>query len=470
MSNLLVLTLALPLLIASVSILLRRHLRMQRWLGIVGMSVLVAVSIGVLVGVRTEGILVGEMGNWIAPFGITLVADHLSADGVVAVNAGRTDLRDDPNGPPKTPYDITAHCLPLYLGVESLEASDPFDAELKLLTTKDLQPARGKVKASGSQHWAIDPRHNRSILAINRLLAAGAPISRSADDFKDAATEWPAGTFVVESNDERVLEKVAKDTGVSIFGLARQPKASLQRLCQPRIGVYRSWMNNAMDEGWTRFILEQYEFAFNTVRDQEIRQGRLGRRFDVILLPHQSAEEIMFGNSASEYPPEYSGGIGERGAANLRRFAESGGTLIALDGASELAMRHLYLPVINPVEALTEQEFYAPGAMLQMLVDPKHPIAYGYEREVAGLVTGRHTFSPIAEEEVRQVARYPANNQLLSGWILGTEHIRGTAALVDVPVQSGRAILFGFRPQFRAQTRGTYRLLFNALYYAALGR
>jgi hypothetical protein len=378
------------------------------------------------------------------------------------------DLRDDPNSPPKTPYDITAHCLPLYLGVESVEAADPFDADLKLLNTDDLQAPTATVTGRGKHGWVIDARRNRSIVAVNRLLAAGAPVFRAAEEFADGANEWPPGTFVVDLDDDRLLTTVAEDTGVDIRGLESDPEVPLQPLRRPRIGLYRSWLNNAMDEGWTRFVLEGYEFAFTTLRDQDIRQGGLYRRFDVMVLPHQSTDDIMFGNSSVDYPTEYSGGIGERGAANLRRFAESGGTLVALDGASEVAVRHLYLPVINPVETLSEQQFYAPGAMLQMLVDPRHPIAYGYEREVAGLVTGRHAFSPIGTEEVRQVARYPANNQLLSGWIIGAEHIRGAASLVDIPVQDGRAILFGFRPQFRAQTRGTYRLLFNALYYSAM--
>lgn len=378
------------------------------------------------------------------------------------------DLRDDPDSHPQTPYDITAHSLPLYLGVETVEAPEPFEAKREPVDSSALDRAPGTVRGSGEYGWLIDPRQNQSILAINRLLETGSSIYRTRREFTDGAREWPAGSFVVEAEDIGLLRTVAEETGATISGLNLPPNTEMGRLRQPRIGLYRSWLSNAMDEGWTRFILEQYAFSFTTIRDQDIRQGGLNRSCDVILLPHQTADDILHGNSAMEYPAEYAGGIGERGATNLRRFAESGGTLITLDGASEVAMRHLYLPVINPLETLNERDFYAPGAMLQMLVDPRHPVGYGYEREVAGLVTGRHAFSPISEDEVQQVARYPANNQLLAGWILGAEHIRGGASLVDIPVEAGRAILFGFRPQFRAQTRGTYRLLFNALYYASL--
>ena len=376
------------------------------------------------------------------------------------------DLRLYPDGPPKPPYDITAHSLPLQMGVEAVAITTPFTGE-QTPVSGFVAPPKGSVKGTGTAGIIVCAETNASVKLVNALLAEGLEVSRTSGPVRGGGEEFAPGAYAIAATGD-ALTRVRNrciEHGVRAAAVERVP-TSARRLRQPKVGLYRPWWSNAIDEGWTRFILEEYGFLYDTLRDGDMRQGDLRGRCSCIILPAMSAKMIMEGNNPADYPPEYTGGIGELGAANLRRFVEGGGTLIALDAACEVAIKQCYLPVTNVLEGVGTQEFYSPGSMVRILVDPNHPICYGFERESVALFVNSPAFE--VHGGGAAVARYPMSNPLLSGWMLGPEKIQGRAAIVEVPVAHGRVILIGFRTQFRAQARGTYRLLFNSIYASAL--
>jgi hypothetical protein len=204
--------------------------------------------------------------------------------------------------------------------------------------------------------------------------------------------------------------------------------------------------------------------AYQEVHDREVRAGRLRERFDAVVLPDQAPAALLNGHAKGAMPEEYTGGLGAEGTAALRAFVESGGTLVALDSATGFAIEQLALPVKNALAGVGPSDFYCPGSILATRADATQPLAHGLPETTPVWFEGSPAFEVDAG---RAVLRYEEKDPLLSGWLLGGGKLGGRAALVEVPRGKGRVVLFGFRPQYRAQSRVTYAALLNALYLSA---
>jgi hypothetical protein len=238
-----------------------------------------------------------------------------------------------------------------------------------------------------------------------------------------------------------------------------------------------------MDEGWTRWLLEQYDFNLKNIDNKTVKAGNLNAAFDAIILPNIEKNLIVEGRPRrsesgtpeyfEELPPEYAGGISKEGAKALKDFADAGGTLIALASSGELLIEELNLPVRNVLDRVRPEDFSSPGSLLRMHVDRTKPLTYGMPEEVAAFVSEPIAYqTSLAATDIERsvLAWYPADSEdiLLSGWINGADRLAHHAAAVAFTRGKGKVVLFGFRVQNRAQTEGTFKLLFNAIRWAGM--
>jgi hypothetical protein len=212
-------------------------------------------------------------------------------------------------------------------------------------------------------------------------------------------------------------------------------------------------------------VFDQYKIPFTTIHAKDIRAGNLNSRFDAIIIPDQQSRAIANGPNG-HYPDSLKGGVGAPGAEALGAFVDQGGTLVAFNDASNYAIEALSLPVENVLAGVSSSDFYAPGSILRVVLDRSNPLTAGYTApEQAVWFEGSPAFTVRDSTRVSVVARYPdaSMNPLISGWLLGAPILAKKAAMVDVKRGKGHVVLFGFRPQYRAQSMATYPLLWNAL-------
>jgi hypothetical protein len=370
------------------------------------------------------------------------------------------EVRRSPTSPPEPPYDVTAWSLGMLLGVDHVVVRKPLDGVK--LTRLDAAPTLdGRVTGNGPR-FVFDYRGPDAAKAMNRLLKDGARLA-----LDNSSSAEPRATRVWVSNAPRKsLETVASELGMQIQTADGSAPARALGVKAPRVGMYSPWTGGNMDEGWTRWVLEQYDFNLATLHNADMR-GKLRDKYDVIILPDQNPRGIIDGASGQGIRPEYRGGIGDPGILALREFLAQGGTLVTLGAASDLAIERFGVPLKDLKTGLTRDQHFAPGTILNVEIDTAHPLGFGMEAETTGFYNNSPFFSLLegfSSQKLNVVARYPNTGVVASGWLKGEELMAGRAAVVSVEMNPGRIVLFGLRPQHRAQTHATFPMLFNALY------
>ncbi len=384
-----------------------------------------------------------------------------------------------PGGPPVPPYDLAGWTLPYQMGIKVDRIDTSFAVKTNLI--EGLLPiSAGKADEKAKFGYAFSNQSNAAYKAVNLAHQAGLEVHIANESFDGHS----AGTFIVSGN--QVADKVqemAKSLGLTFKGIDKEPNVALNKLEPIRLGIYKSWVAN-MDEGWSRWVFEQHAFELDTLHDEDIRTRDLSQ-YHAIVIPDQSTYRILHGHRAGNMPDMFCGGLGLEGTQALSHYTKKGGVLITFDEASDFAIDHFGLPIRNVTSRLSDKTFFIPGSLIRAKVKTDHPLGYGMQEEVAVSFSRSRAFEVIKqskrgeggeekiadapEPKVDVVVEYADKDLLMSGWANGEDrYLKNKAAMLDVTYENGHVILFGFRPQFRGQPRGTYKLIFNAIHKGAI--
>jgi hypothetical protein len=463
---------------------------------------------GVRVSTLTAPVAIGPeifpAGTWVIPTDQEFAA---MAREVLDTQA-YPDLRQYPGGPPERPYDAAGWSLPLQMGVRVVAAAAPLTAETRAKMTligalpepkvkpttyeaalqadaapfdslpgvgfnsepasAAIVPLPGRTTGSGSL-LVVDPAQNNTFKAINLAWKQGATVQASA-----GASGAPIRYSL------RGLSATAQDELVRTLSLQaeRADAAPGRAVRPPRLGLFQPW-NGSMDEGWSRWVLEQYGFSPIAVHPEDFRSP-LAQKIDVLIMaddarvplagagrggrPSSGSGQAADGRAVR---PEYAYQLTASDLQGFEQFVRGGGTVVCLSNASTFAIQQFKLPVRNVVAGLRPEEFFLRGSIVEVTVDPTHPVMAGMPDKAAVFVDGSPVFEPQDGFTGTVLARYQeSGSPLLSGYLIGEKYLQGKAAALDVPLDAGHVVLLGFRPEWRGQPFGTFRVLFNAALFS----
>jgi hypothetical protein len=391
------------------------------------------------------------------------------------------DYPDDipyPGGPPTPPYDSAGWTLAFQMGVKFDRILDALEGPFERIETVTPPPGRimGPAAAAG---FILSHHQNDAFTAVGRLLAAGQDVFWPRDRSLGGAPGGTGAMYVPERADTRaVLEKIASDLGLTFTGVAAPPAGPAMKLRPVRIALWDRY-GGSTSSGWTRWLLERYGFQFDVVYAQAIDAGQLKGRYDVLILTDDARLDARDGSDgvSERVPQEYRHTTGSlstsRSLPQLKQFIEEGGTVVAVGRSTSIA-EALGLPVSNALvegkgdstRPLRPEQYYIPGSVLRMSVDNSTPLGYGFEPQVDVFFDNSPAFRLGQSNSPGRVAWFSSARPLRSGWAWGQQYLENSVAVVDARLGRGRVLLFGPEINFRAQSHGTFKFLFNAIYYA----
>jgi hypothetical protein len=398
-----------------------------------------------------------------------------------------------PGAPPTRPYDNTGWTLAYTMGVKFDRILDGFDCPCRKLPIEEIKPAPGKItQASAPVGYLLSHQVNDSFVAVNRLLNSGEEVYWVKNAFTAAGKQWAPGTHFIPAKPSTLakLQKLAAEVGLNFDAVPVRPPGEALMLQPLRIGLVDRY-GGSMPSGWIRYELEKFEFQFTPVFPPALDQGNLIQKFDVIIVPNDlapggaaagggDAPPAAAAANAEAVPAEYRDRVGTVTAARtfpqLKKFMEDGGTVVTIGNATSIASQ-LGLPVASALSekspdgkesALPATKFYVPGSVLQAAVDNTNPLAFGMSDKVDFFFENDPSFKlkPDAQAKgLKPVSWFDSDKPLRSGWGWGQGYLKDSVAVVDAQVGKGKLFMFGPEITYRGQPHGTFKFLFNGIYY-----
>lgn len=389
-----------------------------------------------------------------------------------------------PGAPPTAPYDNTGWTLAWQMGIEFDRIMEGFDGPFELIPDVIDAPPAGVVAGAANARGYVTDHINDAFIAVNRVLAAGGSAHWYTEPVTVGGRSFEAGAFYLEA-DRGIIETLAREKGLDFVGVAERPAGATMEMEPVKIALWDRY-GGSMPSGWTRMILEDFEFDFDVLFAPDFDEGDLGD-YDVLLFEDgaiPAAEQMggggggFFGGRGpdpSTIPDEYRRRMGsvsvETTVPRVLDFVRDGGAAIAIGSSASLAY-HAGLPVRNHLveggEILTREQYFTPGSVLDMKVEHESPLTHGFGDRVNVLFSHSPTFSLTADaasSSVRRIGWFDTANPLRSGWAWGERYLENGVAAIEADYGQGKMFIFGPKITFRAQPHGTFGFLFNSIYY-----